>query len=158
MGLSGRKMMYSPLLSQSSLSKKNKKGKRNLVASLMLTSLVDAFSILVIFLMMNHSSSLPVDVSQNLQLPTTKEGALIGDAVTVTVSGDGAQFEIDKKNVGINSLVATLKSARDAKAEANKNALMIIADKEMNFADLNPVIVAGSHAGFTHFKFAVVNK
>lgn len=158
MAMASRKMMYSPLLAQSSLSKNKKKGKRNLVAALMLTSLVDAFSILVIFLMLNHSSSLPVEVSQNVTLPTTKEGALIADAVTVTIQGEGSRFEIDKKVVGIGGLVATLKSVRETKSKESQNSLMIIADKELNFADLNPVIVAGSHAGFTHFKFAVVNK
>ena len=157
MAIGSRKMMYSPLLAQSSL-KKQKRGKKNLVAALMLTSLVDAFAILVIFLMLNQSASLPMDVKQDVQLPTTKEGAMLADAVSITVEADGARFEIDKKTVGINGLVAALKAARESKSDENKNALIIIADKEMNFADLNPVIVAGSHAGFTHFKFAVVNK
>lgn len=155
--MTNRKMMHSPLLSQSSL-KKTKKGKKNLVAALMLTSLVDAFAILVIFLILNQSSSLPVDVNNNMQLPMTKEALMVGDAVTVTLEAEGSRFNIDKKVVGINVLVATLKAAREAKPKESQNALMIIADKEMNFADLNPVIVAGSHAGFTHFKFAVVNK
>ena len=157
MGIAGRKMMHSPLLAQSSL-KRVKRGKKSLVAALMLTSLVDAFAILVIFLILNQSSSLPVDVSGDMQLPTTKEAAMVADAVTVTVTGEGARFEIDKKVVNISALVATLKTAREGKSKESQNSLMIIADKEMNFADLNPVIVAGSHAGFTHFKFAVVNK
>ena len=154
----GRQMMHSPLLAQSSLSKNHKKGKRNLVAALMLTSLVDAFSILVIFLMLNHSSSLPVEVSNGVTLPTTKESLFVGDAVTITVEGGGARFNIDKKVVSISGLVATLKAAREGKSKESQNSLMILADKEMNFADLNPVIVAGSHAGFTNFKFAVVTK
>lgn len=157
MAMGSRKMMYSPLLAQSSL-KKQKRGKKNLVAALMLTSLVDAFAILVIFLILNQSSSLPVDVNGDMQLPATKESAMVSDAVTVTLNDEGSRFEIDKKTVGINNLVATLKAAREAKPKESQNSLMIIADKEINFADLNPVIVAGSHAGFTHFKFAVVNK
>lgn len=157
MAMGSRKAMYSPLLAQSSL-KKQKRGKKNLVAALMLTSLVDAFAILVIFLILNQSSSLPVDVNGDMQLPATKESAMVSDAVTVTLNDEGSRFEIDKKTVGINNLVATLKAAREAKPKESQNSLMIIADKEINFADLNPVIVAGSHAGFTHFKFAVVNK
>lgn len=157
MAMMSRKMMHSPLLSQSSL-KRVKKGKKNLVAALMLTSLVDAFAILVIFLILNQSSSLPIDVNGDMQLPATKEALMVGDAVTVTLTADGSRFEIDKKTVGINGLVATLKAAREAKPKESQNALMIMADKEINFADLNPIIVAGSHAGFTHFKFAVVNK
>ena len=53
----GQTQLHSRLGSTSMLRPKNRRGHRATVAGLMLTSLVDAFSILVIFLLMSFSSS-----------------------------------------------------------------------------------------------------
>src|SRR5258708_20340530 len=83
------------------------RAKRNAVASLMLTSLVDAFSILVIFLIMNHSANNEViNVGDKLILPSAKESELIQHGVVIRV--ENGKFLVDEKPVALGNLVATL--------------------------------------------------
>jgi biopolymer transport protein ExbD len=129
-----------------------------MIASLMLTSLVDAFSILVIFLIMNTSAnqeSLDVD-TKKLALPMATESQLIMQGVVVRV--DGNSYLVDKKPVAKSDLVATLKAMFLASSDAKKDGVIIVADKNMGYEDLSPVILAGSRAGFNKFKFAVIRK
>jgi len=153
-----RTLLHSPLKQQSTLRPTNGRRRRTMFASLMLTSLVDAFSILVIFLIMNTSASqdtLDVDM-QKMALPKATNSQLIMDGVTVRVEGNS--FEVDKKPVRKDQLVATLKQIYAASAEAKKDGLIIVADKNLGYEELNPVLLAGSQAGFSKFKFAVIKK
>lgn len=127
-------------------------------ASLMLTSLVDAFSILVIFLLMNHSASqesLDVD-TQRLALPRASDSQLIMQGVTVRIDPTG--ILIEKQLVPKSQLVQRLKQIYAESPEAKRDGLIIVADKSMGYEELNPVILAGSQAGFSKFKFAVIRK
>ena len=76
------------------------------------------------------------------------------EGVTVRVDNNG--FLVDKKPVRRDQLVATLKQIREASAEAKKEGLIIVADKSMSYEEMNPVLVAGSQAGFSKFKFAII--
>jgi biopolymer transport protein ExbD len=131
--------------------------KRNMVASLMLTSLVDAFSILVIFLIMNHSANQDVvNIGEKIQLPHAQDTQIIQTGVVVRV--EGGQFFVEDKLVAQSSLVSTLKSLNSGAEAAKKDGIIVVADRQMDYADLSPVILAGSTAGFTKFKFAVISK
>src|SRR5580698_1693726 len=114
-----RSLLTSPLRNQSTLRPSNSRFRRNMFASLMLTSLVDAFSILVIFLIMNHSAtqeSLDVDM-RRLALPHATESQLIMEGVTVRVDPNGG-FLVDKQPVSRAALVATLKQIYATSSEA----------------------------------------
>jgi biopolymer transport protein ExbD len=153
-----RTLLHSPLANAGTLRPTNGKTKRTMFASLMLTSLVDAFSILVIFLIMNHSASqesLDVD-TKALALPRATEGQLIMEGVTVRVDKGG--FLVDKRVVQKGQLVDTLKRLYAASSAAKKDGIIIVADKSMGYEELNPVILAGSQAGFSKFKFAIIRK
>lgn len=134
------------------------RGGRMLTAGLMLTSLVDAFSILVIFLIMNHSTSQDVvNLGDKIQLPTASDSQFIQEGIVVRVE-DG-RFMIEEKPVALPQLAATLKRLNDGTIEtAKREGLIIVADRNLDYADLSPVILAGSNAGFTKFKFAVIRK
>lgn len=152
-----RTMLQSSLRSQSRIRPKGTSLKRRTVTSLLLTSLVDAFSILVIFLIMNHASSqetLEFDNSK-LQLPIAEQSQLIEDGVVVKVENN--MFTVGKDTVGLGQLVEALKAAK-GELDVKKDGIIIVADKKMDFADLSPVITAGSNAGFIKFKFAVQTK
>jgi biopolymer transport protein ExbD len=151
-----RSMLSSALAGTSTLRPNGGGGhRRTMVASLMLTSLVDAFSILVIFLIMNHSTSQePLNVGDKVQLPQAQSTSLIQQGVVVRIE-DG-RFTIDDKPVALGSLRAVLKKFNDGPDAAKKEGLVIVADKQLDYADLSPVILAGSSAGFTKFKFAVI--
>lgn len=153
-----RTLLQSPLQQQSTLRPTNGRRRRSMFASLMLTSLVDAFSILVIFLIMNTSANqdtLDVDM-QKMALPKATNSQLIMEGVTVRVEGNS--FEVDKKQVRKDQLVATLKQIYTTSNEAKKDGLIIVADKNLGYEELNPVLLAGSQAGFSKFKFAVIKK
>jgi biopolymer transport protein ExbD len=158
---STKALSHSPLASalegSGMLRPSQKRGRRAGVAGLMLTSLVDAFSILVIFLIMNNAtSSESLNIGKNVQLPTVSEGALIQEGVTVRIE-DG-KFFVEDKVVDKGSLISTLKSFNENATVAKKEGIIIVADKALDYEDLNPVILAGSQAGFTKFKFAVIKK
>lgn len=122
----------------------------------MLTSLVDAFSILVIFLIMNHSANQDVvNLGEKIQLPQTQETQFIQTGVVVRI--ENGQFFVDEKPVPQAALISTLKSLNSGADAAKKDGLIIVADRQMDYADLSPVILAGSTAGFTKYKFAVIS-
>ena len=131
--------------------------RRTMTAGLMLTSLVDAFSILFIFLIMNHSASQDVvNIGDKIVLPTAQESQFIQEGIVVRVE-DG-KFMVEETAVALPQLAAHLKKMNDSAETAKKEGLIIVADRNLDYADLSPVILAGSHAGFTKFKFAVIRK
>lgn len=154
-----RSLLHSPLKNQSTLRPSGGKRRRSVVAGLMLTSLVDAFSILVIFLILNTSAnqeSLEVD-TKKLALPVASDTMMIMQGVTVRVDANN-NFLVEQKQVSRSGLVAELKAQFAASSDAKKEGIIIVADKTMSYEDLSPVILAGSQAGFQKFKFAVVRK
>lgn len=151
-------LLGSALGGTSMLRPKGAKWGRSLTASLMLTSLVDAFSILVIFLIMNHSTNQEVlNMGEKIALPQAKQSDFIQNGIVVRVE-DG-KFLVEDKPVALSQLVAYLKKLNASTTDAGKReGLIIVADRTLDFADLNPVILAGSQSGFTKFKFAVIRK
>jgi biopolymer transport protein ExbD len=149
--------LSSALAGQSMIRPKQNRGRRMMVASLMLTSLVDAFSILVIFLIMNHSTSQEVvNLGQNITLPKAEQSQFIQEGVVVRL--EGGKFMVEDKEVALGGLARHLKGLNDSVKTARKEGLIIVADRDMDYESLSPVILAGSNAGFTKFKFAVVRK
>jgi biopolymer transport protein ExbD len=102
-----------------------------------------------------NQASLDVDM-QKMALPRASNSQLIMDGVTVRI--DQNMFLVDKKPVRKDQLVAALKQIYSASTEAKKDGLIIVADKNLGYEELNPVLVAGSQAGFSKFKFAVIRK
>jgi biopolymer transport protein ExbD len=119
---------------------------------------VDAFSILVIFLIMNHSTSqITVDLGKKIVLPSARESQFIQDGTIVRIEGN--QFFVGEKTFGMQDLVKTLKDTYISLNDEQKaSGVVIVADQSLDYADLSPVILAGSQAGFTKFKFAVIRQ
>ena len=145
--------MQSPL-SQQTLIDRSKEGRKGrvLTATLVLTSLVDAFSILVIYLLINTSSATEtLDVSKTLNLPVANNTQVLDSAVVVRV--------VDNKYI-INEQDYKQEQLAEALLEQNsdplkKGKLIIQANQDVEFDVLNPIFVAGAHAGFNNIKFAV---
>ncbi len=151
------KVLYSPLASQSALRPQGRRGRPSMGSSLMLTSLVDAFSILVIFLMMNSSTDQSdFQVDKGLVLPKATQA--VATLKTATVKLNGGKLSVNDKPVTSEGLAAALKVVRDqlkASGSTAVDSLVVIADRDQDFLTLNPIIVAGSRVGFSEFKFAV---
>ena len=153
-----RSLLASPLKAQSAIKPKGNSTRKTLIASLMLTSLVDAFSILVIFLILNHSSGQEaVDFdTKKLALPQISEAQLIMQGVVVRV--EGQKYFVDRQEIGVSQLFDTLKNLQATVEDSKREGIVVVADKDMDYEGLSPIITAGSQAGFTKFKFAVIKK
>ena len=107
--------------------------RRSMVASLMLTSLVDAFSILVIFLIMNHSASNEVvNVGSKVTLPQARESQFIQSGVVVRI--EGGKFLVEDKEVALGNLTAQLKALNSSVEMAKREGLIY---GELNSTFLN---------------------
>lgn len=136
--------------------------KRSIFADLLLTALIDAFSILVIFLLMNFSSTGEIlFMSKDMQLPKAAQGEILQRAPVVKLDGD--KIYLEDKEVTANDLVAGLLELRKQYQELHPNeeypgTLTIQADRRVKYSQLSPIVQASNHAGFSDIKFAIVMK
>jgi biopolymer transport protein ExbD len=151
-------MMKGPLYSQSSLKPRGKKSLRNLLFVLNLTALIDAFSMLVIFLLSNMGSDQStVNMSERIKLPFTQTSDAV--AVGAVIRIEGNTYALDDKPVTLNGLIQALvqlKQKTSPNAEKATESLVIQADQGASYDQLSPVLKAGGQAGFSQFKFAVL--
>jgi biopolymer transport protein ExbD len=153
----GTTQLGSALAGQSRLRPSGGRFRRNVITSLMLTSLVDAFSILVIFLIMNTANNPDVVNTGKVALPQALESELIQTGTVVRV--ENGRFLVEERPIALSALGATLKSINQTATDpGKKEGIIIVADRSLDYESLSPVILAGSQAGFTKFKFAVIRK
>jgi len=145
---------------QSALRPKNGKKARSMLFNLSLTSLIDAFSILVIFLLINLTgSNNTIKLDKGMQLPTALQVNTLQMGTVVSVNK--GHYFIDEKEISKDQITRKLYEIRKKLLADNtdgKDNIIIKADKKTEFASLNPIIMAGSQAGFQHFKFAVTQE
>lgn len=152
----------SALEGQSVLKPKGGSFKRNLASTLMLTSLVDAFSILVVYLLMSYSSSSEIlYIGKDMVLPSAKMTEDM-DQQTIIKYEKGEYF-VGQDLVAEKDLVAKLLDLRTKFKESYPELefpgkIIIQADKGAKYLALNSVILAGSHAGYEEIKFAVLSQ
>lgn len=147
---------------QSILNPKAHAGKRSLFSDLLLTALIDAFSILVIFLLMNFSSTGEIlFVSKGTELPKASAAEML-ERNTV-VKFEGGKFFLEDKEVSQEALVAELLTARTEWQKTHpdeefKGILTIQADRRTKYESLNSVVLAMAHTGYSEIRFAVITK
>jgi biopolymer transport protein ExbD len=154
----------SPLLGQSKLKPRGFSASKPLVFSLMLTSLIDAFAILLIFLLFNNNGADPrVQITKDIRLPEVVKSSTIDYGIMVRI--EKGRYFVEEKEVAANDLPRVLMQHKNAftKDPANKEAqkkaqLIVQADKKASFEELNPIVLAAAHVGFENFKFAVLPK
>jgi biopolymer transport protein ExbD len=154
--------LQSTLGSQSYIEPKHGKWKRNLALDLLLTALIDAFSILVIFLLMSFSSTGDMlFLSKGQELPKAALGEMLERNPVVKLQE--GKIYLEEKEVGVEALVGTLLELRRQFAENHPGqeypgVLMIQGDRRLKYEELNQVILAASHAGYSDIRFAVLMK
>ena len=158
----GNTALSSPILTASFLNPQGKRWKKSLAADLLLTALIDAFSILVIFLLMNFSSNGEIlFMSKNMQLPKAARGDILDRNPVVKVE-DGKVFLEDKVLTAealIQELLNLRKSFKESHAgEEIPSTITVQADRRTKYEALNQVVLACAHAGFSDLKFAIVMK
>lgn len=148
--------LRSPLLEAMQLRPQRKKMKKSTVVGLVLTSLVDAFSILLLYLLFQQSG---VDSTfefktktANLPVAVKAEGLHSGTLVRV----ENGRYFLGDEPLDLRTLASRLQKIKAELGEdVSASALIIQADRGIDFSDLTPIIRAGSISGFNKFKFAV---
>ncbi|MEQ1664470.1 MAG: biopolymer transporter ExbD [Bdellovibrionales bacterium] len=139
------------LMNQKQFSSVANKKDANLNSALTLTSLVDCFTILVVYLLL--ATSIGVDelkITEKIALPTALGSNDSAASLQLQVSGE--KYVLNEKSVSLSNLSAAM---RELRTNQKYNSVVILADKNQNFGKLNPVVLAGLEAGFSNIKFAV---
>lgn len=137
--------------SQTRLADKKNRTRKNLMFSLSLTSLIDAFSILVIFLLSQAGQDAPQMNLTGMTLPTANISDAIAQGRVVRVLGKDIMVE-DKKILPDQLTQVFL----DMKKDHPEDSIIIQADKKLSFSQLNPIMLAAAQAGVEKFQFAVM--
>lgn len=152
----GRQFAFSPLNSQNILRPKAMPMAKALTASLMLTSLVDAFSILVIFLLMNTNSSIEeMELGKGDQIPVAFHSSALKKGMLVDI--DGSHIQIDGKDVPLSQLVAGLREAAASRTVEAEKFVVVKASNTTDFDQISPVLVAASEAELQNFRLVVID-
>ncbi len=154
--------LVSTVESTSFIKPKNGKGKRNIVADLLLTALIDAFSILVIFLLISFSSTGDIlFIGKSTELPKAIRTDVLERFPVVKIE-EGTIF-LEDKVVTEESLVGALLELRKNFQELHpgqeyQNTITIQADRRVPYVTLNSIVLAASHAGYSDVNFAVLSQ
>lgn len=136
--------------------------KRSVNSDLLLTALIDAFSILVIFLLMSFSGSGEILFqSKDIQMPKAAHTDVLERNPVVKIE-DGSIF-LEDKEVESKALIGELIQLRKQFAETRPGEeypgiLTVQADRRLKYEVLNQIVMAASAAGFGDIRFAVIVK
>jgi biopolymer transport protein ExbD len=147
----------SPLHSAMSLKGNEKKashGGKELAMALPLTSLIDAFCIIVIYLLIGtQSGGVETKMSTQINLPNAVGGQAVDKEMAILRIEKGNYF-LDDQQVSRQTLGQKLSELK--KKSKDPVELMVQADTKMDYADLDPLLRAGSEAGIEKLRFAVI--
>ncbi len=145
-------------------------------ATLSLTSLMDIFTILVFFLLVNSSNNQQLPDNENITLPESTAKELPDEVLTVQVSGqaviiDGTKIAdvrqiLQSQQDTVPSLVQelnqrserTLPVGNAGKAEKLGRQVLILADREIPYKLLQKVMVSCNKTDYRRISFAVLRK
>ncbi len=137
---------------------KHGKAKSDGAVLLPLTSLIDAFSIIVIYLLIGtQSGGLEKDIPNKLNLPVADASQIL-DKELPTIRIQKGSYYIGDKLVAVRELGNALNEVRKSFSKEQSVELLIQADQAMDYAELDPILRAGSEAGIQKLKFAVLPK
>ncbi len=143
------------LLDQSQLKPRGVNVKKKAVP-LIITSLVDAFSILVIYLLFGPSvSGENIDPQLGVSLPMAYHSELAQDETTLMIKNDG--YYIKNKRIELAQLTQELKKVSQTLSndKDKSKSLVIVADQKNDIEKINPVLIAASEAGMNQLRLAV---
>ncbi|WP_413613205.1 ExbD/TolR family protein [Bdellovibrio sp. HCB-110] len=161
-GILKTSVLTGTLEGHSIISPRGAKLKRHIAADLLLTALIDAFSILVIFLLMNFSSTGEIlMIGKNQELPKAHLADVLERNPVIKI--DDNKLYVEDKMVDANSITAELLDLRKKYQELHPKEefpgiATIQADRRVKYEFLNQVILAMNQAGYSDIKFAVVVK
>ncbi|MEQ6886176.1 biopolymer transporter ExbD [Salicola sp. Rm-C-2C1-2] len=135
----------------------------NRPGGLNLTALMDIFTILVFFLMVNSSDVQVLKEDSDIQLPRSKAEQVPESTLRVVVAGESilvggrevARLEGVSDGEG-GEVIMDLQAHLAGRPEAGEDAgAMIVADRSLDYARLRPVMRSAVNAGYTRLHLAV---
>ncbi len=141
------------ILGQSHLRPKGSSIKKK-AATVMITSLVDAFSILVIYLLFGPAiTGEGVSPELGVQLPVAYQSQLTDQETSLVLKNN--RYYLQNQEINTAQLGPALKRVAAQLAHLKDKALVIIADQKNDIEKLNPVLIAASEAGLSQLRLAV---
>ena len=135
----------------------------NRPGGLNLTALMDIFTILVFFLMVNSSDVRVLQEDSDIQLPRSEAEQVPERILRVVVAGESilvggrevARLGDSSEGDG-GGVIAGLEAHLAARPGAGEDAgVMIVADRSLDYASLRPVMRSAVNAGYTRLHLAV---
>ncbi|MBC7740937.1 MAG: biopolymer transporter ExbD [Bdellovibrionaceae bacterium] len=144
--------MHAPLRSMKRLHGDGGSGKeKSLFFSLNLTTLIDAFCILVIFLLSNMNSRVQtIQENQKVVLPVAVQTEALDQGLVVRI--EQGQFYLEDKLITKPNLAQAILSAK----KTTLSSLIIQADRQSDYENIALVLRAGGQAGYEKYIFAVM--
>ncbi len=161
-GILTQSVLMGTLEANSAINPRGAKLKRHIAADLLLTALIDAFSILVIFLLMNFSSNGEIlFLTKNMELPKAHVADILERNPVIKI--DEGKIFVENKAVTAQTITAELLELRRKHTEIFPGQefpgiATIQADRRVKYDLLNQIILAMNQAGYSDIKFAVVVK
>lgn len=145
---------------------------------LLMTSMVDIFTFLLIFLLASFSDhvarfsidpgiSLPksaakTDFNENIRIVASQNTVWLGDEAVASIK-DGVVMGLDAENpqrsVLYQKLLQTKEKVEQTKSnDKDKTLILFLCDKRLSFRTINSIIKTAGMAGFPNFQFGVLKK
>ena len=145
---------------------------------LMITSMMDMFTIILIFLLFQFSekpetihlmeeidlpvSSAKMEHEENIKLVLTQNGLHIGEDLIARVN-QGNIIGLDPQNPKASALYQRLeeqfaKSSVETAEEQPKNHILLLCDKRHSFKTINGIVKTAALAGYPNFQFGVLKE
>jgi biopolymer transport protein ExbD len=143
------------------------------VPKINLTSLMDVFTILVFFLLVNSGQSEVLDAPKEVQLPESVVDSRPRETVVISISADGVVVQ-GEPVISMNDLMATQGSiepisarlaalqgailGRSTRVVAASQEVTVMADKAIPFEVIRRVLSTCTGQGYTNISLAVTQK
>jgi len=137
--------------------------------TLMLTSMVDMFSMLFVFLLQTFSSSPEILITKGLELPNSLTPDIVIEAPVLSISRDGNLY-LDQKLVGLTAkitknpkeLMNKLNEIKNTWAQSHSNdfpgEINLQADKDVPSTTVSEVMAVLTSGQFQSIQLAVIGK
>jgi len=132
----------------------------SVVAPLMLTSLVDAFAVIVIYLLVSTTQGAKeLDTKRDIKLPIAKQSKILEAGVSLRIVNN--EYFIKEEIYTLPELLSELKTMSEtfkSESDPREGNLIIQADKNSDYKSISPVLSVASQSGFEKIKFATLEE
>lgn len=153
--------------------RRNKNGYTGDSAGMMLTSLMDIFIVLVLYLLVNQSTGVDLTPPDNVKLPDSAVDTAPRESIVIALSSADVMIQgqpivpmpevvnsSDQEIPAIRQAIEKIKAEAEAKGKNTgvDTEVTIVADRHVPYKVLKKVMLSSSNAGYGKISFAVNQK